>query len=382
MADEARLQSLDVLRGATIAAMVLVNDPAMGPPYLYHQLTHSPWNGWTFADTIFPAFLFMVGVALPFSLARHLDGRAPRRSALLRIGRRVLLLVALGLLVNGFPLLLGNGHSVIGTLRLPGVLQRIAVAYLVAAVAALFLRPRQQVVLAATLLLGYWAALRWAPVPGYGAGALTAHGNVAAWVDRTIFGPRHMYGGGAPGYDPEGLLGSVVAAAGVLFGNWAGMLLRARPTRRFTVTALGTAALGAGGAGLLWSHDVPINKRMWTPSYVLLMTGLCLAALALCHVLFDRPSRVATWVGLPLRVLGANAVVVYVGSELSAAALAHYHHAVQGIPNAPLPFWIWLRYLTPPFGTTGGALAYAGAILVLWWGVLAVMYQRSWFVRV
>ncbi|HEX5268666.1 MAG TPA: DUF5009 domain-containing protein [Acidimicrobiales bacterium] len=382
MAEPARLQSLDVLRGATIAAMVLVNDPAMGPPYLYHQLTHSPWNGWTFADTIFPAFLFMVGVAMPFSLARHLDGRAPKRSALLRIGRRVLLLVALGLLVNGFPLLLGDGHSVLGTLRLPGVLQRIAIAYLVAAVAVLFLRPRHQAVLAAALLVGYWAALRWAPVPGYGAGSLTPHGNLAAWVDRTVFGRDHMYGGGVPGYDPEGLLGSVVAAAGVLFGNWAGMLLRARHPRRFTVAVLLTAAVGASGAGLLWSHDVPINKRMWTPSYVLLMTGLCLAALALCHVVFDRRSRVAGAAGLPFRVLGANAVVVYFGSELSAAALAHYHHAVKGIPDAPIPFWIWLRYLTAPFGTTGGALAYAGAVLLLWWIGLAVLYRRRWFLRV
>ena len=382
MAEPARLQSLDVLRGATIAAMVLVNDPAMGPPYLYHQLTHSPWNGWTFADTIFPAFLFMVGVALPFSMARHLDGRAPRRSALLRIGRRVVLLMILGLLVNGFPLLLGNGNSVLGTLRLPGVLQRIAVAYLVAGLAVLFLRPRYQVVLAAALLIVYWAALQWAPVPGFGAGALTPHGNLAAWVDRSVFGSAHMYGGGAPGYDPEGLLGSVVAAAGVLFGHWAGMLLRARHARRFNVTVLLTTAVGACGAGLLWSHDVPINKRLWTPSYVLLMTGLCLAVLAVCHLAFDRAGRAVAAVGLPLRVLGANAVLVYVGSELSAAALAHYHHAVGGIADAPIPFWVWLRYLAPHFGTTGGALAYAGVILVLWWAVLAAMYRRRWFLRV
>lgn len=362
--------------------MVLVNDPAMGPPYLFHQLTHSPWDGWTFADTIFPAFLFMVGVALPFSLARYLDGRSPKRAALVRIGRRVVILFALGLLVNGFPLLLGQGHSVLGHLRVPGVLQRIAIAYLVASVAVLYLRPRYQAVLAAVLLVGYWAALRWAPVPGHGAGVLTPHGNLAAWVDRSLFGPAHMYGSGAPGYDPEGLLGSVVAAAGVLAGHWAGLLMRARRPRSYTLSVLATATLAAVATGLLWSHSVPINKRMWTPSYVLFMTGLCLAALALCHLVFDRDNRAVGVVGLPLRVLGANAVVIYVGSELSAAALAHYHHAVRGITDAPIPFWVWLRYLTPHFGNTGGALVYAGVILLIWWVVLSVMYQRRWFLRV
>ena len=362
--------------------MVLVNDPAMGPPYLFHQLTHSPWDGWTFADTIFPAFLFMVGVALPFSLAHHLEGRSPKRSAMLRIARRVVLLFTLGLLVNGFPLLLGQGQSVLGHLRVPGVLQRIAIAYLVAAVAVLYLRLRYQVVLAAVLLLGYWAALRWVPVPGHGAGVLTPRGNLAAWVDRSVFGPAHMYGGGAPGYDPEGLIGSVAAAAGVLFGNWTGMLLRARRPTAFTMRVLSTAAVAATGLGFLWSRVLPINKRIWTPSYVMLMTGLSLGALALCHLLFDRRARLASWAGLPLRALGANAIVVYVGSELTGAALAHYHHAVNAIPDAPIPFWLWTRYLVPTFGTSGGALAYAAAILVAWWLVLGVMYRRRWFLRV
>ena len=371
-----------MLRGVTIAAMVLVNDPAMGPPYLYHQLTHSPWNGWTFADTIFPAFLFMVGVALPFSLSRRMDSRTPRRDAVVRIARRVALLFLLGLLVNGFPLLLGQGHGVLGSLRIPGVLQRIAIAYLIAAVAVLYLRPRYQVVLAAALLLGYWAALEWVSVPGYGAGVLTAHGNLAAWVDRAVFGRAHMYGSGGPGYDPEGLLGSVAAAAGVLFGNWAGLLMRARRPRGLTASVLATAAVGAVGLGVLWSRVLPINKRMWTPSYILLMTGLSLGALAVCHLVFDGGNRWTGRLGLPLRVLGANAVVIYVGSELTGAALAHYHHAVPGIPDAPIPFWIWSRYLISPFGTLGGALAYAGAILFVWWLVLAVLYWRRWFLRV
>ena len=377
-----RLSSLDVLRGATVAAMVLVNDPAMGPPYLYHQLTHSVWDGWTFADTIYPAFLFMVGMALPFSMSRHLDGRLARWRALPRIARRTILLFALGLLVNGFPLLLGEHESVLGHLRIPGVLQRIAIAYLLGAVIVVYLRPRYQILVTIGLLLGYWAGLEWISVPHFGAGALSPHGNLAAFVDRSIFGPAHMYGSGTLGYDPEGLLGSVVATAGVLAGSWAGTLMRARRPMAVTFSALASAGMAAIGLGYLWGRVLPINKRMWTPSYVLLMSGLALAALAVCHLLFDRPGRPAAWSSVPLRVLGTNAIVIYVGSELTAAALGRYHHAVAGIPNAPIPFWIWARYLVPHFGLRGGALAYAAAILAGWWVVLAVLYRLGLFVKV
>ncbi|HZT68002.1 MAG TPA: heparan-alpha-glucosaminide N-acetyltransferase domain-containing protein [Acidimicrobiales bacterium] len=373
-----RLLSLDALRGATIAAMVLVNDPATGPPYLYHQLTHSPWDGWTFADTIFPAFLFMVGVSMAFSLPRHGD----RRGVWARIARRVVLLFALGLLVNGFPLLLGGGGSVLGHLRIMGVLQRIALAYLIAAAAVLLLRVEAQVVLVAALLIGYWALLTWVPVPGHGRHMLTPSGSLAAWVDRTVLGSAHMYGGGRPGYDPEGLLGSLPAAAGVLIGHWAGLLLRSRVGERVKVAAMVVSGLLLLAVGEGWSHALPINKRMWTSSFVALMSGWSVLALALCHLLFDHDTRPARWISAPLRVLGANAILIYVGSELSAAALAHYHHLANGDPSAPIPFWIWHDHLAPHFGPSGGALVYACALLGAWWLVLAVLHRLGWYLRV
>jgi predicted acyltransferase len=362
--------------------MVLVNDPAMGPPFLYRQLTHSPWDGWTFADTIFPAFIFMVGASMAFSMARYLDGREARSAALPRILRRAVLLVLLGLLVNGFGLLLGQHVSVLGHLRLPGVLQRIAVAYLIGSLAVLYLRTRAQVVAVVVLLFGYWAALEWVPVPHFGAGSLTPHGNLAAWVDRQIFSPAHLYGGGTPGYDPEGLLGSVVSTAGLLVGYWCGRLLRSARSEVEKVLWLAATALAAVAGGLAWSHVLPVNKRMWTPSFVLLMTGLSIAALLVSHLLFDRRARAAAWASLPLRVLGTNAIVVYVGSELAAAALAHYHHDVGHVIGAPIPFWLWARYLVPPFGLTPGALAYAVGLLLAWWLVAWVLYWRRWFLRV
>ncbi|HZU73208.1 MAG TPA: DUF5009 domain-containing protein [Acidimicrobiales bacterium] len=374
--------SLDVLRGATIAAMVLVNDPAMGPPYLYHQLTHSPWNGWTFADTIFPTFLFMVGASMAPAMARYVEGRAPRRAALTRIIRRAGLLFLLGLLVNGFPLLLDGGHGLAAHLRVPGVLQRIAIAYLLASLAVLYLRPRYQALLAGALLGGYWAALSWVSVPGYGAGVLSPQGNLAAWVDRAVFGSAHMYGGGVPGYDPEGLLGSVVAVAGVLAGYWAGRLLRSGRSRLVTTGLMVACATACVGAADLWASVLPVNKRMWTPSYVLLMTGLALGALALAHLLFDQDHLVARITSLPLRVLGTNALLVYIGSELTAAALGHYHHALGDIANAPIPFFVWAHYLVPRFGPVAGALVYACAILGAWWLVLGGLFRRGLFLRI
>jgi predicted acyltransferase len=377
-----RLASLDALRGAAIAGMVLVNFPAGGPGNYYHELTHSTWNGLTFADTVFPAFLFMVGVSTHFSLDRYIHGGVPRRLALVRIGRRVVLLFALGLLVNGFAPLLGSGGAVLANLRIPGVLQRIAIAYLLAALAVLYLRPRYQVVVALCLLLGYWAALSWVSVPGYGAGVLTPHGNVGAWVDRTVFGPAHMWQSGTLGYDPEGLLGSIVAASGVLFGYWTGMFLRIYRSRRVTLGALASASIFGTGVGLLWSRVLPINKSMWTPSYVMLTAGLTLGALTVCHLLFDGKRRFTRALALPLRVLGSNAIVLYVGTELTGSALNSYHHAMGSTRGLEIPVWLWYRYLEPTFGRSGGSLVFALAVLGAWSVVVAIMYRLRWFVRV
>jgi predicted acyltransferase len=173
-----------------------------------------------------------------------------------------------------------------------------------------------------------------------------------------------------------------VSSAGVLFGYWTGRLLRSSRREIEKRLGLAVAGLGAVAVGLVWSARLPINKRMWTPSYLLLMTGLSLAVVLVCHVCFDRQTRLARWSSLPLRALGTNAIVVYVGSELSAAALAHYHHDVGPVIGAPVPFWLWARYLTPPFGLKGGALAYGVGILLAWWVVAAVMFRRRWFLRV
>jgi predicted acyltransferase len=262
-----------------------------------------------------------------------------------------------------------------------GVLQRIALAYLVAAAVVLVLRPRGQVVAAAVMLLGYWALLRWVPVPGHPAGLLTPAGNLPGWVDRTVLGSTHMYQSGTVGYDPEGLLGTIPAAAGVLIGYWAGRLLRSAAARSLTVLALAAAGVGAIALGRLWSHLLPINKRMWTPSFVVLMSGIAILALAVAHLAVDTPHPWAQRACLPLRVLGANALVVYAGSELTGSALGAMTHHVPGIRAAPFTYWVWWRWLEPAFGGRIGNVVWAATVLGAWWLVAAVMWRRRWFVR-
>jgi len=249
------------------------------------------------------------------------------------------------------------------------------------ALAVMHLRIRTQVIIAVAVLVGYWAVLARVPVPGVGHPSMTPAASIPGWIDRTVFGASHIYGGGKLGYDPEGLLGCLPAAVGVMAGFWAATFVRLRRGRTFTTLSLAAGGIGCTAAGELWSSVLPINKRMWTPSYVVLMTGLCLLALSVLHFLFDCRGRLAQGMGKPLSFLGANALVAYVGSELTGAALQDWHHAANGVAGAPLAFWVWFRWLMPAFGGTLGALMYGALILAGWWAVAALLSQRRIFIR-
>ena len=371
---QSRLASIDALRGLAIAGMILVNNPGAGPPMVYPALVHSAWDGWTFADIIFPAFLLLVGSSMAFAFAPYLDGRKSLPAAYLRIVRRTAVLFGLGLFLSAFP------HFALGHLRIMGVLQRIALAYLLASVIVLHVRIRTQVILSVVILLGYWAALSWIRVPGVGGGPLTPQGNLPGYVDRTVLGLAHMYHGGPN--DPEGLLGALPSAVTVLIGYWAGRWMRVQQGRPVRTMGLVIAATTGLGLGRIWDLTLPINKRIWTPSYVVFMAGWVLLGLALCHAAFDWdrwPSRLAP---RPLQVLGANAIVVYIGSELTGAALTNAHHGRLGGHPLALSAWIWQHELVPTFGGRLGALVYAALILAAWWLVAAVFWRARWFVKV
>ena len=319
-----RVAALDLLRGAAVAGMILVTSPGDWN-YRHAWLTHAGWNGWTLADMVFPTFLFAVGMALALAYPRA-SGRDPSR---LRIGARVVrraaVLVAIGLVLNA---LVALATSDLAHVRLPGVLQRIGVAWALAATlllataagsprTGLRLNPRAVCIAVVLLLVGYTAALFWIPLPASAAGRLDPAGSVPAYLDRLLFGVRHLwpYGTDAEGrvvYDPEGLLSTLPATANVLLGVLAAWQWRQAPALALRRIFLGGVLLFV--AGLLLDHWLPINKRLWTASFVLLSGGFS----AMSLVLLARPARSAAAARLlwPLRVLGGNAILAFVLSSL------------------------------------------------------------------
>jgi predicted acyltransferase len=349
-----RLVSLDAFRGLTIALMVLVNNAGSGRDS-YFQLRHSEWHGWTLTDTVFPTFLWIVGVAITLSLGKRVAQGVPRGTLLRQAARRAAILFFLGLLCYAFP------HFNLGTQRILGVLQRIAICYFIVSVLFLYTRVRGQIVSIAVLLLAYWALMTFAPVPGYGAGRLDVPGNFAHYVDHVVLG-SHNYAE-TKDWDPEGLVSTLPAIATALFGVLAGYLLRAR--RKLFLIGCGLIA-----AGLICNIWMPINKKIWTDSFCLFMAGLDFAVYAVFAWLVDGLGwRTAV---RPLTILGMNAIVIYMVSEFAAEALSALHW------KRPLYRAVFEPLASPP----NASLLYSLAFVASMWIVAYAMYRCRWFVRV
>src|SRR5918997_6562826 len=250
-----RLLSLDVFRGITIAGMILVNNPGTWSS-IYWPLRHAEWHGWTPTDLIFPFFLFIVGVSITLAFARRMESGGDEYDLLKKVLKRSVLIFALGLFLNGFP------YFNLAEIRIAGVLQRIAVCYFVASIIFLKVKNwRTQAIIAAALLLLYWALMTVVPVPGFGAGDLGKEGNLAAYIDRWLLGP-HIWKGGKV-FDPEGLLSTIPAITtticGVLTGHW----LRSKRTEMEKVAGMFFAGACAVIVGWVWHSWFPINKSLW-----------------------------------------------------------------------------------------------------------------------
>ncbi len=356
-----RLVSLDLFRGITIAAMILVNNP--GNSQAYAPLKHAEWNGWTPTDLIFPFFLFIVGVSMVFSFDSRLARGDSRAKLLLHAFRRSVVLFALGLLFNGVP------HFQLATWRIPGVLQRIAVAYFLATLITLYCRTSARVAWLVILLAGYWLLLRYVPVPGYGVPArevpfLDPNGNLVAHLDRLLM-RGHLY---RPMRDPEGLLSTFPSVASVLVGVLTGQWLTRLYPHRDKV--LGMLAFGFGGvcAGLTWAQWFPINKNLWTSSYVLLSSGLALLALAACYWIADVRLSRGAWTK-PFLVFGSNAILAYVLGEWLGLLLNWSH----------LPLERWLSHLG---NAPMQSLLYSLIIVVLCYLPLLWLYRRGTLIKI
>jgi predicted acyltransferase len=370
---EGRLCALDVFRGATIAGMLVVNTPGSWDR-VYAPLLHASWNGWTYTDTIFPFFLFIVGVSMAFSYSRRIARGRSRRDLLLHTFWRASVIFSLGLALNFLSFLLFHrGH-----MRIPGVLQRIAVCILLAALPYLLFGARGLLPAAMVLLAGYWGLMSFVPVPGFGAGRLDAQGNLAAFVDRAVLG-EHTWKHD-PGWDPEGLLSTLPAIATTLFGILAGELLRSRGTLERKIRDLIVAAWLAAAVGLLWNLVFPINKNLWTSSYALFMSGLAAASLAVCLYLVDLKG----WRGwfLPFLWLGRNAIALFVGSVLSTLLLlAVKLPGADGKKNslyAAIYHTVFDHFADPRVGSLLFALSFCSA----WILIAGLLYRKRIFLKV
>jgi len=347
---ETRLHSLDAFRGLTMAAMVLVNNPGTWRA-VYAPLQHADWNGLTPTDVIFPFFLFIVGVAT--ALSRPTPGRIVRRAAII---------FTLGLVLNGLP------SFDWATIRIPGVLQRIAVCYLVAAFLFLTTRLRTQALVTAALLLGYWAAMTLVPVPGHGAGDLGPEGNLAAWLDRAVLWPHVLRLTRV--YDPEGILSTVPAVATTLLGVLTGQWLTNARARSVTVVGMVLAGAVACLVGVVWGLVFPVNKALWTSSYAMLTAGLALLVFAACYAAIElRGWR--RWAA-PFVVLGVNALLLFFLSTLVARVLTLIH-----VDGATLQRTIFDRVFAPWASPIDASLAYAVAYVLAWWVVMWLLFRAG-----
>jgi len=363
-----RLVSLDAFRGITIALMLIIGNQG-GESYSVFQ--HAEWNGCTLTDLVFPFFLFAVGAAIPYSLGNRISRGDKKRRILLRIVYRSVILFALGLFLTGFP------SFDLPTLRIMGVLQRISLCYFFASVIFLALDVKKQIFTAVGLLLLYWALMTLVPVPGYEAGVLEKQGNLAAYIDTMILRPEHMWVISGT-WDPEGLLSTMPALATTLIGVVAASYLRSNtPSKERVVNLLLFGFLGVA-VGLIWNFWFPINKNLWTSSYVAFTGGIALILLAAAYHLVDLKEH-RTWTK-PFVILGANAILVYVLSELM-----HYveysNIAISGVQVQLKPF-IYENYFASWAGSLNGSLLYSSAYLMFWLAIMAILFKRRIFIKI
>jgi predicted acyltransferase len=368
-----RLTSLDVFRGATIAGMLVVNTPGSWS-HVYPQLLHADWHGWTYTDTIFPFFLFIVGVAMAFSFGRRAAEGGRRTPLLLHTFRRAAIIFGLGLGLNILSYYLFHRTY----LRIPGVLQRIGVCFFFAALIYLLCGKRGLLPAVAVLLVAYWALMTFVPVPGYGTGRMDLEGNLARHVDQMVLG-RHTWKHD-PDWDPEGPLSTLSAIATTLLGIVAGEWLRSAADWKKKIGGLLAGGTAAFLAGLAWGAVFPINKNLWTSSYTLLMSGLGAVCLAVCLWIVD----VKGWKGWakPFEWLGVNAIALFVLSTLATLLLLWVKVDAGNGKKRSLYAAIYRTVFDHFADPRIGSLLFALAYLAVWTLVFGVLYKKRVFIKV
>ena len=379
-----RLTSLDVFRGMTIAMMILVNMASLpddGNKYLW--LDHAPWHGYMIADLVFPFFLYIIGVAMAFSLAKYTsESTSVPKHVYWQIIRRSLILFGLGLILNNLVWNYNLTHPKIFAdlehLRIMGVLQRIGIAFFLTSIAILNLSTRGIWILAGEILIGYWLILNFIPALDNSDGVFTQLGNFGAYIDRLIITPAHLHKGSGSMSDPEGLFSTLPAIVNILFGYLTGAWLKRQSISSRTSLNLLMFGLAAVIIGLVWNSFFPINKKLWTSSYVLFTTGWGLISLAACYELVD-VRKYRQWFK-PFEIMGLNAIFVYVASIVLIKLLMV--NEIGSGNRAKSIYELLTDRLFGWAGTLNSGVLFAIATVLLWVGIADLMYRQRWFLKI
>ncbi len=368
-----RFLALDVFRGMTICFMIIVNTPGDGSNS-FSPLLHAHWHGFTPTDLVFPSFLFAVGNAMAFVMPRW-EG-LPDATVLTRILRRTALIFLLGFLMYWFPFVKQGEHGLVAfpfsETRVFGVLQRIALCYGIAAALIWFFKPRTSAWIAAGLLLLYWGCLYWFPGSG---DPLSLEGNAVLRIDRWLLGEKHLYHGEGIAFDPEGLLSTLPAVANVIGGYLAGDWIRRHGASWETLTRLLLAGAGLCFLAWCWNHFLPVNKKLWTSSFVLLTVGLdCILLAAIIYIIdFKHATR---WTRF-FTVFGKNPLFIYLLSEILAIILYFFQNK-EGVS--------WFRLIYENgfawIGGKWGSLAFALCFMLVCWLAGWWLDRRKIYIRV
>lgn len=375
-----RLLSLDAFRGATIAGMILVNNPGTWSA-IYPQLRHAAWDGWTFTDFIFPFFLWIVGVAMTLSFAKRVQQGADKTHLLLHVFRRALIIFGLGLFLNGFPFGLVSTHDFSwATIRIPGVLQRIAVCYLLASTIFLYSGVRAQVFWIVGILASYWLVLKLVPVPGFGAGGLDMEGNLCRFVDSHLLAGHTWRGAPVPGFDPEGLLSTIPAIATTLLGALTGHFIRSERSREEKTAWMFVAGNFLLLLGAILDMWMPINKNLWTTSYVIFMAGWANVCLAMFYWLIDVQGH-TKW-ATPFVIYGMNAITVFVLSGIVGRTMWLIRWTTAEGTTVDLKTFLYQTVFVPLASPLNASLLFAISFISVMYLVVWFMWKKKWFLKV
>ena len=373
--------SLDVFRGMTVAGMVLVNNPGTWSA-IYPPLEHAEWHGATPTDFVFPFFLFIVGISITLALGKRTENGGANRELYFKIVKRALVIYAFGLFLATFPFYnFTKGEWLdVSTVRIMGVLPRIAVCYLCAALIFVRTNWKQQAFIAVALLLVYWALMTLINVPGC---EITTYNdkacNLSAYIDRLVLTENHIWKS-AKVFDPEGLLSTIPAIATTLAGVLTGHWLRQRKNDDEKVAAMFFFGVCLTAVGWIWNFWFPINKSLWTSSYVVYMAGLALCFLGFCYWLIDIKGY-KRWTK-PFVIFGVNALALFVGSGVMARLLGLIKVGGASGKTISLQQAIFDNVFLPLASPMNASLMFAISFILVWLFLMWLLYRKRIFIKV